>query len=61
MSPQGVLAPQPLAAAVSLAHEPGFAPASLLVLLTATGQQGKGDREDAGDDTAETRAPRRLL
>lgn len=52
VSSQGIFTLQPLPAAVSLAHKPGFAPASLLVLLATTGQQGKGHREDTGEDTA---------
>lgn len=41
VSPQGVPALQPLPAAASLAHEPGPAPAGLLVLLTTAGR-GRG-------------------
>lgn len=41
VSLQGIPALQPLPTAVGLAHEPGFAPARLLVLLAAAGQ-GEG-------------------
>lgn len=39
MSPQSIPALQPLPTAAGLAHEPGFAPARLLVLLAAVGQE----------------------
>lgn len=39
VSPQGIPALQPLPTAAGLAHEPGFAPARLLVLLAAAGQE----------------------
>lgn len=56
VSPQGLLALQPLPAAVGLAHEPGLAPAGLLLLLATTGQEEAGEDTPAGAEAASRRA-----
>lgn len=56
VSPQGLLALQPLPAAVGLAHEPGLAPAGLLLLLATTGQGEAGEDTPAGADAVSRQA-----